>query len=144
MTIDQAHLHGLAGFRRALRKFLAFSEMATKSCGITTQQYQALLAIKTDRNASTTVADLASELLLKHHSAVGLSQRMAAAGLVTRARAPENRRKVVLVLTPEGEAILTLLAAKHREELLKYGELIQHSIERLSDDVFEHDEEILL
>lgn len=134
MGIEQGYLFGLADFRRVLRRFLAFSEMATKSHGITTQQYQALLAIKTDGHDAPTVADLATELLLKHHSAVGLTQRMAAAGLVTRIRAPDNKRKVVLVLTAEGEAILTQLAKRHRDELLKYGDLIQRSIARLSDE----------
>jgi len=131
VPVDRESLDGLAGFRRALRRFLSFSEAAAKSAGITTQQYQALLAIKTDAHASTTVADLAEELLLKHHSAVGLTQRMAAAGLVTRIRSPENRRKVVLVLTEAGEAILADLAQRHRDELLSHGDLIQQSLCRL-------------
>lgn len=131
MPVDKESLDGLAGFRRALRRFLAFSEAAAKSAGITTQQYQALLAIKTDVHLSTTVADLADELLLKHHSAVGLTQRMAAAGLVTRIRSPANRRKVVLVLTEDGEAILADLAQRHRDELLRHGDLIQQSLSRL-------------
>lgn len=131
MPLDKESLDGLAGFRRALRRFLAFSEAAAKAAGITTQQYQALLAIKTDAHLSTTVSDLADELLLKHHSAVGLTQRMAAAGLVTRIRSPANRRKVVLVLTEDGEAILADLARQHREELLRHGDLIQQSLSRL-------------
>ena len=131
VPVDRDSLDGLAGFRRALRKFLSFSEAAARSAGITMQQYQALLAIKTDVHTATTVADLAEELLLKHHSAVGLTQRMAAAGLVTRVRSPTNRRKVVLVLTEAGEAILADLAQKHREELLSHGELIQQSLARL-------------
>jgi hypothetical protein len=35
----------LADFRHALRQFLAFSEQAATTCGLTPQQHQALLAI---------------------------------------------------------------------------------------------------
>jgi len=129
--VEPSHLGGLAGFRRALRQFLAFSETVPKGAGITARQYQALLALKTLPEGQTTVADLAVELRLKHHSAVGLTKRMEKAGLVTRARAPENRRHVILKLTASGDDLLERLAALHRAELLRHGPLIQASLERL-------------
>ena len=43
----EAELSALAGFRAALRKFLAFSEQAAADQGVTMQWYQALLVIKT-------------------------------------------------------------------------------------------------
>ena len=46
-TIDPKVYDGLAAFRLALRRFLAFSEAATSAAGVTAKQYQALLVIKT-------------------------------------------------------------------------------------------------
>ena len=45
--IDPNVYDGLAAFRLALRRFMAFSEAATAAAGVTAQQYQALLVIKT-------------------------------------------------------------------------------------------------
>ena len=42
-TVDPSVYEGLAAFRLALRRFLAFSEAATGAAGVTAQQYQALL-----------------------------------------------------------------------------------------------------
>ena len=44
---DLALYEGLAGFRFALRKFLAFSEVVTREAGVTPWRYQAMLAIRT-------------------------------------------------------------------------------------------------
>ncbi|WP_245487454.1 hypothetical protein [Rhizobium leguminosarum] len=38
---------GLAGFRLAMRRFLSFSEAALAEAGVTSQQYQALLVVRT-------------------------------------------------------------------------------------------------
>jgi hypothetical protein len=46
MAIDAERLKGLAGFRRGLRRFLAASEKISREAGVTSQQYQMLLAIK--------------------------------------------------------------------------------------------------
>ncbi len=43
MTLDREHYEGLAGFRLALRRFLAASEAISRRGGITQQQYQAML-----------------------------------------------------------------------------------------------------
>ena len=61
----------LAAFRRALRRFLAFSEEAARGNGLTAQQHQAILAIKGYTGAGPmTVGELADHLLVRHHSAV--------------------------------------------------------------------------
>ena len=44
---DLALYAGLAGFRFALRRFLAFSEAVTSAAGVTSSQYQAMLVIGT-------------------------------------------------------------------------------------------------
>jgi DNA-binding MarR family transcriptional regulator len=108
----------LAGFRSTLRRFLAFSESAARSAGLTPRQHQALLAIMgAARGAHPTVGDLAQGLGVRHHSAVGLVDRLAALGLIERETAGRDRRRVELVLTPRGCRVLEGLAAAHRGEL---------------------------
>lgn len=125
---SENHYIGLAEFRRSLRRFLAYSEVITKAHGVTSQQYQVLLAIKTLPPQSTTVADVARELLLKHNSAVELTKRMEKSGFVSRLRNVENRRKVDLALTAKGLKTLEVLAELHRAELLAQRDRIRRAI----------------
>ncbi|HEV7925597.1 MAG TPA: MarR family transcriptional regulator [Verrucomicrobiae bacterium] len=122
----------LAAFRYALRRFIHFSEEAAQAAGITAQQYQALLAIKgfpaRDR---VTVGALAERLQLRHHSAVGLVDRLVTEKLVARQSSAEDRRQVLVRLTRRGEAILERLASVHREQLKRIGPEISQLLARL-------------
>jgi DNA-binding MarR family transcriptional regulator len=108
----------LARFRYALREFLEFSEVAAGAHGVTTQQYQALLALKASENRSLNVRELAAELLIKHNGAVQLVDRLADAGLVRRQQSSEDRRVVSIQMTAKGDRKLAELASIHFRELL--------------------------
>ena len=108
----------LAGFRYLLRRFLAFSEAAARAAGLTPQQHQALLAIKGfPHGEDVTIHDLATQLCVRHHSAVELVDRLEGSGLVVRRHDPADRRRVLLTLTAAAEARLADLSATHLEEL---------------------------
>ena len=108
----------LAGFRRALREFMRFSEAEAEKGGLTAQNYQALLVLRGCLEGErVTINDLAKQLLIRHNSAVGLVDRLADQRLVAREPAPEDRRKVYLRLTAKGDRLLERLAEVHREEL---------------------------
>jgi DNA-binding MarR family transcriptional regulator len=109
----------LAKFRRALREFLAFSEAAAFEYGVTTQQYQALLALKAARGRAILIRDLAEELLLKHNNAVQLVDRLVGGGLVRRDPSRTDKRAVELRLTAKGEKAIAHLARLHFRELLQ-------------------------
>ena len=109
---------GLAGFRQALRHFLAASEGISRESGITAQQYQALLAIGCGPDPMT-IKDLAEQLLLQQHGATQMVDRLQKAGLVDRAPSSTDGRSVVLTLTEEGGTLLAELAGRHVAELLK-------------------------
>ncbi|MGY3454971.1 DNA-binding MarR family transcriptional regulator [Bradyrhizobium sp. LM3.4] len=108
----------LAQFRYQIRSFLAFSEAAAHLQGLTPQQHQALLGIKGFvRPGPATVGDVARFLLIRHHSAGELINRMAKLGLVGRVTDPEDARRVHLRLTRKGEQKLQALSRKNLEEL---------------------------
>jgi len=113
-----AELHFLARFRYALRKLLRASEEAAREVGLTPQHHQLLLGVAGfNEKGHTTVGQLAEYMQLRHHSIVGLVNRAEALGLVQRMQNPENRREVIVALTPDGSKKLRLLAIRHREEL---------------------------
>jgi DNA-binding MarR family transcriptional regulator len=108
----------LAGFRHALRQFLAFSEAAAGKAGLTPAQHQALLAIKGLPDAGqVSVGELARWLGVRHHSCVGLVERLVALGLIAKHADPADRRRVFLKLTAKAERKLAALSAVHRDEL---------------------------
>ena len=130
--IDKSQYETLAAFRYALRQFIHFSEEAAHSAGITPQQYQALLAVKGfPERESVTVGELAERLQLRHHSAVGLIDRLVAEKLVVREPSVEDRRQVLVQLTSRGEAVLEKLASVHREQLKRIGPEISQLLGRL-------------
>jgi DNA-binding MarR family transcriptional regulator len=105
-------------FRYQLRSFLNFSETAAREAGLEPQQHQALLVIKAGTKQSPpSVGDIARRLLLKHHSAVGLIDRLQALGLIARTANPDDARQVLVQLTKKGERILRKLSIAHRTEL---------------------------
>ncbi|MGY3405960.1 DNA-binding MarR family transcriptional regulator [Bradyrhizobium sp. GM5.1] len=85
----EADYGALAQFRYQLRTFLAFSEAAAQSAGLTPQQHQALLAIKgLAAPDGASVGDIARFLLIRHHTAVELVDRMAKLKLIGRESRP--------------------------------------------------------
>jgi DNA-binding MarR family transcriptional regulator len=110
--------HRLLELRTGLRRFLRWSERHARSAGLTPAQHQLMLAIRGHPDErGPTVSDVAGYLLLRHHSAVGLVDRAADAGLVTRETDAVNASMVRLRLTAEGTARLDTLSEQHLEEL---------------------------
>jgi DNA-binding MarR family transcriptional regulator len=122
----------LAAWRRTLRGFLRFSEEAAERVGLTSQHYQAMLALRAcpdDRRL--TIADLAQELLIKHNSAVGLVDRLVEQQLVVREASSTDRRKVELRLSTRGRQVLAKLAAMHRREVQRIGPVLERLVSEI-------------
>lgn len=108
----------LAEFRYRIRRFLAFSEDLARAAGMEPQQHQLLLAIKgLPDGAIATIGELAERLQLKHHSTVELVNRLEKTGYVTREPGKQDRRQVIVHLTPAGASILRKLSLAHHQEL---------------------------
>lgn len=121
-AIAKEHYELLASLRYHLRRFLQFSGEAAVAAGLTPQQHQALLAIKgfpgRDR---VSVGELAERLQVKHHSAVGLVDRLVGRQLVRRTPSEADRRRVEISVTSKGEALLRRLSETHLAELREQG-----------------------
>jgi DNA-binding MarR family transcriptional regulator len=130
--LSKTQYETLAAFRYALRQFLRFSEEEAQGAGITPQQHQALLAIKGfPERDRVTVSELAERLQLRHHSAVGLIDRLVEEKLVLRMPSDTDRRQVLIRLTPRGEKVLGKLSFAHSKQLKQMGPELRLLLARL-------------
>ncbi len=121
-AVSVAEYRALAEFRYQIRRFLNISEQAARAAGLEPQQYLLLLALRgLPEGKQATVLTLAERLQLRHHSVVGLIDRLEKRGLVRRVQGKEDRRKVLISLTARGEQILDNLARKRLAELRATG-----------------------
>jgi DNA-binding MarR family transcriptional regulator len=116
--ISDDEYRSLLEFRTGLRRFLRWSEQQAEIVGLSPAQHQLLLVVRghLDRRGPT-IGDVAEQLLLRHHSAVGLVDRAESAGLIRRQRDRDDHRSVRLRLTARGAEKLRRLTALHLEEL---------------------------
>jgi DNA-binding MarR family transcriptional regulator len=122
----------LAEFRYQIRKFLHFSEQAVQDAGLERGQYQLMLAIKgIPEGVRPRIRELANRMQIQHHSTVELVNRLERGGYVRRERALEDRREVLLALTPKGERVLGELALHHHEELRSAGPSLVAALRRV-------------
>lgn len=128
--LTDAEYRALAEFRHALRVFLRFSEDAARAEGLTPNQHQLLLAVRAE-SSSLGVSELAERLQLKANSTLELVRRAEAAGLVSLSPSPEDLRRQLVTLSPDGEARLTRLSEMHREELRRFRAEAAHLLAEL-------------
>ena|SRR5690349_4414317 len=122
----------LAELRYQIRVFLSFSEQAARAAGIEPQQHQLLLALKgLDPEQRPSVGMLASRLLLKHHTVVGLLDRLEAEKLVARKKSERDGREILIEITPRGERLLTKLSLAHSRELSSEGGALLEAMQTL-------------
>lgn len=121
-TSDVVDYEALARLRYELRKFQAFSSAAADKAGLTPQQHQALLTVRgfSSRNP-VSIGDLATFLLIRHHTAVELVDRMTKLELLSRVVDGGDGRRVLVKLTREGERRLQKLSKIHLKELRAIG-----------------------
>ncbi len=116
-----------------MRRYLAFSERAAESAGLEPQHYQLLLMLRgLTPHGGASVSDLADWLQIRHHSAVGLVDRIEARSLVQRRPDPLDGRRVLVVLTRHGRSALRSLAVLHRNELRRLAPDLVDALQQLS------------
>ncbi len=123
----------LAEFRYQIRKFLHFSDSAIEKAGLERAQYQLMLTIKgMPDGVRPRIRDVANRMLIQHHSAVELIDRLETGGYVRRERGRDDRREVLLALTPKGERVLAQLALHHHEELQNAAPKLVGALRRIT------------
>ena len=126
MAIEDEDYQRLLAFRTGLRRFLQWSEEQAASVGLTSAQHQLLLAVRGSTTVGgATIGELSEALLLKHHSTVGLVDRVETAGLVRRRRDTTDKRVVHVQVTAKGERLLERLAAAHLDELEQLAPMLR-------------------
>lgn len=129
-ALTQEDYQALGEFRRAIRQFLAFSEEGARAYGLTSQQHQALLAIKAHRGPDPiSIGDLAQCLLIKNHSAVELVARLVERDLASRRDDEADRRRVLLALRPRGADILETISRRNLGQLRQGADILAEIIE---------------
>ncbi len=133
--LAKADLELLAEFRYRLRKFLGFSEQAATDQGVSPHQYQALLAIEGFPGKNwVTLGELAEQMQVAPHTAVGLVDRMERLKLVRRTPSKADRRQVQVRLTPKGLDLLGKLYRAHRAELRLVGPQMAELLRRAASE----------
>jgi DNA-binding MarR family transcriptional regulator len=126
-----ADYQALAELRYQIRRFLYFSEQAARDAALEPRQHQLMLALKgLPKGVRPRIGELAERLQIQHHSTVELVNRLAAGGYVRRQRAGDDRREVLLSLTPKGEKVLRELSLHHKAELRMQGPALVNALRR--------------
>jgi DNA-binding MarR family transcriptional regulator len=124
MPTDRQYRQLLA-FRVQLRTFDRWSRDAAAQRGLTHAQHQLLLAVRGSATPDgPTIGEVAEALLVRHHTAGELVDRLAARGFVQKVTDERDRRRVRLALTAAGEEVLRDLTAVHLEELGSLRQLL--------------------
>ncbi len=133
IRLRKSHYESLAAIRHALRLFLHFSEEAARGAGLTVQRHQALLVLKgfPGRHPAF-ITELADRLQIRHHSAVGLVDRLVRRRLLRRTLSATDRRRVELHLTHHGEEVIERLSAIHLQELRQLGPALRDLIAKVT------------
>lgn len=120
--IQNSQYAALAELRYRIRRFLRGSDDAAAAAGLEPQQYQMLLAIRElPDHSDASIGRLAERLLLRHHSAVGLVDRLEARGYVRRTRSARDQRQVCVLLLPRGQRALQRVVRERLHELRESG-----------------------
>jgi DNA-binding MarR family transcriptional regulator len=132
MQLTACEFQTLAAFRYQIRLFLRFSEDQARASGIEPQQHQLLLVVKSlPDDVKPTIGELASRMLIRHHSTVELVNRLVDQGSVKRVHAESDHREVLVRLTKKGEMLLHNLSVAHHQELQERGPELMNALRKV-------------
>ena len=133
--ITATEYQAMAELRYRVRLFLREGDAAARSAGLEPQQYLLLLAIRgLPADSDAKIQALADSLLIKHHSAVELVDRLEKRGLVRRTRSRDDRRQVLVSLLPKGQRVLERVVQQRINEVRAGGNQLVRAIDALLRD----------
>ncbi|HEU4611159.1 MAG TPA: MarR family transcriptional regulator [Kofleriaceae bacterium] len=112
--------------------FIGFSDDQARAVGLEPRQHQLLLAVRgLPDELRPTIGTLAERLVVKHHTVVEMVDRLEAIGLVRREHDTNDKRVVLVRITPRGIAMLDRLSLAHRDELVKTMPALVEALQKL-------------
>lgn len=133
-TLLDADYEALANLRYRIRKFREFSMKAARSVGLSSQEHQALLAIKgLPSGKQMTAGMLADRLLISPQAATTLVDRLLEAGYIEQTAETTQRRKQTFRLTDKAEDILKRLTGAHLYEIREMAPDLMQALRILQD-----------
>ncbi len=131
-TLSDRDYKALAELRYRLRMFIGFSDDQARTVGLEPRQHQLLLAVRgLPDELRPTIGTLAERLVVKHHTVVEMIDRLEAIGLVRREHDTNDKRVVLVRITPRGIAMLDRLSLAHRAELVKTTPALLEALQKL-------------
>lgn len=130
-----ADYRALAEIGYQIRRYLHFNEEIARQADLEPQQLQLLVMLMgLPAGQRATISALAERLQIRHHSAVGLIDRLEERGLAKRCRNKADRRQVFVRLTRHGEQILRDFSHYHFAELRSVRQELVRSLNALTDE----------
>lgn len=117
MANDEPSYEILRALRRILKRVNEHSRLLARESGMTVPQVLALKAVS--ELDAPTPAVVARAIQLTPSTTTAVLDRLEGAGLIRRERSPNDRRKVLLVLTDEGRGRASALPPPLQERFLQ-------------------------
>ena len=116
------NLETVSSLHCSIIRFVRARELAVRADGLEPLQYQFLTVIGANSNGKQpNISAVANQLGMHHHSAVELVDRLAKRGLLERRRGKDDRRHVLLHVTPLGKKLLQRLVVKEQADVCQFA-----------------------
>ncbi len=128
-----------AEFYRALHEFLRRADERARKQGLTSQQFVLMLAVRGHgKYPAVSISNISDSLKLQQSSTSLLVERCVKRGLVWRTEDPTDRRRALVRLSDDGQALLDDIMEANRRDL---GRLESSLFSAALQDVIKPDED---
>lgn len=125
----QMEYRAIAEIRFLIRRFLKNTDKVAAAAGLEPQQYMLLLQLRgLQLGQKPTIGKLAERMQLRNHSVSELIHRMEKRGLLLREGSENDRRCVLLRISPRGERLLDHIVRNRIAELRTTGKELVRSL----------------
>lgn len=105
---------------RAYQAFANYSESFVRQHDLTPAQFDVIATLGNTQGMS--MGDIGDKTLITKGTLTGVVDRLTKKGLVTREVPPENRRSVIVKLTPDGESLFEQVFPAHIIDMKQHFE----------------------
>jgi DNA-binding MarR family transcriptional regulator len=129
MSDQYKQYSALATFHNRLEHLVDATEQCTREAGLRRTKFRLLMAIKRQpTDAPATIGTLAESMNMDRGAIVELLDELIRQGFVLREKDPNDRRRILISLTPTGEEWLAPLVDAALRELASTGPELLHSL----------------